>query len=155
MYTLKINSNLANANAHIDDINFKNILSEARNCIESDSYPYELDELVIRISTHYFNARLVLKDIKIGEILSQKHINLDSKINEIIQEKGERKVKFLSFISKPFDSLICKILNKKLAEKYASIQNELLVTINQLSKQLEQKFSETGINLKISDIQLT
>lgn len=156
MYTLKINSNLANVNAHINDINYKNILNEARTCIETDSYPYELDEVVIHISTRYLKARLMLKDIKIGEILSQKNINLESMKNDLLKSKGERKINFLSFISKPFDSIIGKILNKKLAEKYTSIHDDLLEKITQVTKQIEQKIvSETGINLEISDIQLS
>lgn len=155
MYTLKIQSNLANANAHISDINYQNILTEARNCIGSDSYSYDLDEVVIHISTKFFKARLLLKDIKIGDILLQKNINLESLKDDLINSKGKKKINFLSFISRPFDPFICKVLNKKLAEKYESMQEEILNKITQLTKQLEQKVSEAGIELKISDIQLS
>ena len=155
MYTLNINSNLTNLNFHINDINYKNILTEARTCINSESYPFDLDEIVIHVSTRYLKARLLLKDVKVGEILSQKNINLESIKNDLINSKGRRKVNFLSLISKPFDSLICKILNKKLAEKYESIQDELLNKITQLTYQLEEKIKASGINLSISDIKLS
>lgn len=154
MYTLKIDSNLANVNAHINDINYKNILNEARTCIGTDSYPYELDKLEIHISTRYLKAQIMLKDIKIGKILYQKNIDLESMKKDFLKSKGERKISFLSFISKPFDSIIGKILNKKLAEQYTSIHDELLEKLNQFTKQLEQKISETGIDLKITDIQI-
>ncbi len=154
MYTVNIQSNLANANAHITDINFRNIITEARTCMESDLTTFELDEVSIHISTRYLKARLLLNDIKIGEILSQKNINLDSIKNDMIDRIGKRKTSFISFISKPFDSMICNILNKKLAEKYESMQDELLNKITQLTNQLAQKISESGIDLKVSEINI-
>lgn len=168
MYNLNVQTNLGNANCTIQEINYENILSEAGSFINSKKYKCKLEPIDISISTQFFTIECNISNLELDTILKQKGISLDSKKEDVLRllKSKIHEPILLDFVLKggkavqtgPVKFIISKcskLLDSFVKKQYLNHKKQIKRKIQEISKEAEQKSSDLGIDLKISEIQLS